>query len=283
MASDPSIGDFGAQFRQAREARGVSLQEIAGVTKISARVLLAIENNDVSKLPGGIFSRAFVRAYAVELGLDPQAAVDRFTAAFPDESGVEQMPAVKEAEDIESFESGRRAATTVIQLVGLSLAVITMVMFALNAKSCRRTAPASSIPPAAVNAPASTAQPATAAPPVEQPPAAAADSQPPAEADPKAGAGEGASTPAAAPIDLVITPQAECRLVVKVDRDTVLERIVQPGERLAYRALASVALTTDNAAAVAWTLNGKPARSLGGSGKPAAVTVTAATLASFLQ
>jgi cytoskeleton protein RodZ len=78
--------DFGAHLRQAREQRGVSLREIAARTKISVIALEALERNDVSRLPGGIFTRAFVRAYAQEVGLDAEDTVRRFLARFPDDS-----------------------------------------------------------------------------------------------------------------------------------------------------------------------------------------------------
>jgi cytoskeleton protein RodZ len=83
--------DFGAHLRQAREQRGVSLRDIATRTKISVLALEALERNDVSRLPGGIFTRAFVRAYANEVGLDAEEAVRRFLARFPDQA-LEEMP-----------------------------------------------------------------------------------------------------------------------------------------------------------------------------------------------
>ena len=55
--ADRRIGDFGSKLREARERKGVSLREIANATKISVRALEALERNDISHLPGGIFSR----------------------------------------------------------------------------------------------------------------------------------------------------------------------------------------------------------------------------------
>lgn len=81
-----SDSDFGARIRQAREARGVSLRQIAESTKISVSALEALERNDVTRLPGGIFSRAFVRSYAVEIGVDPEQTVREFLSQFPHES-----------------------------------------------------------------------------------------------------------------------------------------------------------------------------------------------------
>ena len=69
---------LGAQFKDARESQGLSLQAIATKTKISVTVLEAVERNDFSRLPGGIFGRSFIRAYAIEVGLDPDIAVSGF-------------------------------------------------------------------------------------------------------------------------------------------------------------------------------------------------------------
>src|SRR5262245_51641909 len=78
--------DFGGYLRHARERKGVSLRAISDATRISFPALEALERNDISKLPGGIFSRAFVRSYAHEVGLDPEAAVEEFVRHFPDDS-----------------------------------------------------------------------------------------------------------------------------------------------------------------------------------------------------
>src|SRR5579871_4470232 len=87
MAVDRA-GDFGRKLRDARERKGISLRDIAGATKISVTALEALERNDISRLPGGIFSRAFVRSYAIEVGLDPDRTIQEFVAQFPEESVV---------------------------------------------------------------------------------------------------------------------------------------------------------------------------------------------------
>jgi cytoskeletal protein RodZ len=74
---------FGVRLREARERRGIPLRQIATETKISMRALEALERNDISQLPGGIFSRAFVRTYAAQVGLDPDATVEEFLRDFP--------------------------------------------------------------------------------------------------------------------------------------------------------------------------------------------------------
>src|SRR2546430_3413485 len=111
-----SEGDFGSRMRHAREQRGVSLRQIAEITKISVSALDALERNDISRLPGGIFSRAFVRSYAVEVGLDPDATIQEFLAQFPGDATSAGRPAPDQGEDTEAVESERRMASTFLRL-----------------------------------------------------------------------------------------------------------------------------------------------------------------------
>jgi cytoskeletal protein RodZ len=71
---------FGERLKAEREARGIRLSAIADATKISKTCLLALENNEFDSLPGGVFNRGFVRAYAEHLGLDPDLTLQQFEA-----------------------------------------------------------------------------------------------------------------------------------------------------------------------------------------------------------
>src|SRR2546421_8570937 len=99
MSADRLAGSFGGKLRDARERRGVSLRQIANATKIAMSALEALERNDISRLPGGIFSRAFVRSYAIEVGLDPDATIQDFIAQFPHDSVIAGHPTSTHAED----------------------------------------------------------------------------------------------------------------------------------------------------------------------------------------
>src|SRR6266704_6105778 len=94
MPTSGAPGGFGKKLREARERRGITLREIADTTKISVSQLEALERNDISRLPGGIFSRAFVRSYAVEVGADPEQTVRDFLSQFPDDSVTAGSPHV---------------------------------------------------------------------------------------------------------------------------------------------------------------------------------------------
>jgi transcriptional regulator with XRE-family HTH domain len=73
---------FGPRLRSERERRGISLETIATVTKVSADLWDGLERNDFSRWPTGIFARAFVRDYAKAVGLDADEIVDEFCRLF---------------------------------------------------------------------------------------------------------------------------------------------------------------------------------------------------------
>ena len=76
--------NFGARLRRERERRQIALSSIAANTKIGLGLLQALERDDLSRWPGGIFGRAFIRAYAEAAGLDPVAISHEFLERYPD-------------------------------------------------------------------------------------------------------------------------------------------------------------------------------------------------------
>jgi transcriptional regulator with XRE-family HTH domain len=76
--------NFGRRLRDQRERAQITLGEIAAATKIKRSLLEELECGDVSAWPGGIFRRAFLRAYASAIGLSPESVVEEFTQVFPD-------------------------------------------------------------------------------------------------------------------------------------------------------------------------------------------------------
>jgi cytoskeleton protein RodZ len=124
-----SMNDFGGKLRQARERRGISLRQIAASTKIAAAALEALERNDISKLPGGIFSRAFVRSYAVEVGLDPEETVREFLERFNAEPPPSAAVHAPIPEEESNFEAQQRVAKVVFKLVVVSLVLVGIILY----------------------------------------------------------------------------------------------------------------------------------------------------------
>lgn len=158
---------MGARLRAAREKRDISLRQIAERTRISVIVLEAIERDDIKRLPGGIFTRAFLRTYAVEVGLDPDTTVDDFLAQFPPEA-VSAGTVGDPVEDHQAIESDRQAAQTLARLMVISLPIAAVVIyFSLRPSPLRQEAPPPSI---TAPAPAVTGGSKTSPPPVVETP-----------------------------------------------------------------------------------------------------------------
>jgi len=75
------VASFGERLKREREKRKVSLDEIALSTKIGTRMLHALEEEKFEQLPGGIFNKGFVRAYARHLGLDEEQTIADYLEA----------------------------------------------------------------------------------------------------------------------------------------------------------------------------------------------------------
>ena len=73
---------LGSYLRLERESRGLTLRTISESTKVSVALLEGLEADDISRWPGGIFRRAFVRAYSQSVGLDPDDVFRRFETQY---------------------------------------------------------------------------------------------------------------------------------------------------------------------------------------------------------
>lgn len=72
------VASIGEQLRLAREGRGIQLRDICDQTRISVHYLEAIEANDYKRLPGGVFNRSFIKAYARCVGYDEREAIEGY-------------------------------------------------------------------------------------------------------------------------------------------------------------------------------------------------------------
>jgi cytoskeletal protein RodZ len=74
--------EFGKELRTERESRGIGLETISDLTKISSRYLAALEEDHFEQLPGGVFNKGIVRGYARVVGLDEDFWVSRYMEAY---------------------------------------------------------------------------------------------------------------------------------------------------------------------------------------------------------
>jgi cytoskeletal protein RodZ len=286
------MAGFGEYLRREREMRAVSLEEISAATKISIRFLQAIEAEELSKLPGGIFTRSFVRTYARYLGLDEERVLADCQLAG------QQKPEV----DIRRIAANRARLNSTASRTGIIALLMAGVLlasgYALFRYSRRIMEQQSSTQ---VLIPPSTAAPSTNPPPITTPlqpsspaqpennpslsatptlpPAGAAtapatlDGGPPspgAKANQQNQSATSEATPAiAAHTDLVLQVAATERVWVAVDADgkTVLQKVLNPNDVENLKALDSFDVTTGNAQGVVLTLNGETLKPLGRHGE----------------
>ena len=99
--------------------------EKAVVPDATRELLEALERNDISRLPGGIFSRAFVRSYAAEIGADPEQTVRDFLSQFPHDSVTVGSPHVIIDEGLRGQ---RRLDTRVVMILGTIVLVAAAIL-----------------------------------------------------------------------------------------------------------------------------------------------------------
>src|SRR5258708_5239696 len=115
--------ELGQFLRDKREERGMSLEEVSVATKIGVRVLLAIEEGDLSKLPPKAFVRGFIQSYAKYLGLDVKEILGKFQEAVGT-TNPKSIP-IPEVNRIErDLPGGIRKIVTITAIVFTIIAII---------------------------------------------------------------------------------------------------------------------------------------------------------------
>lgn len=129
---------FGETLRRERELRQISLREISEATKINLRYLDALERNDFRHLPGGVFNKGFVKAYAQYIGVDPDGMVDAYLVeerAQAEKAAAQKPPevirraAAAEREEADRERSRFRRLWLVAAVVLVVLAILAVVAF----------------------------------------------------------------------------------------------------------------------------------------------------------
>jgi cytoskeletal protein RodZ len=284
---------LGVRLRRAREQRGLSLREIADRTKISVTTLEALERGDLHRVPGGIFGRAFVRSYAAELGLEPEAIVAEFLARLEEhERTAAERGAVRPeiTADDRQFLARQQRALRIMRVAVMFVVAgsVALLVWQIRAFFAGSEPPADS-PRVTVAQPAADGPPVTPEPEGQSPvvPAAslpvAAPAAPPQLPPPMASASQPDPSQAVGPLVVEVTFSEASWLTVDADGKRVLTQQVRPGDRQRFEAEREILLDIGNAGSAVWTINGKPARPLGQPGAHARAHVTRLNLSEYLQ
>jgi cytoskeletal protein RodZ len=122
------VESIGEKLRLARETRGIALRDISEQTRISMRYLEAIETDDYRRLPGGIFNRSFIRAYAKFIGYDEQEAMDEYARTLSERGESEEETSPKPFRSLVYTDDGgfyNRSPLKTLLLALVILAVLT--------------------------------------------------------------------------------------------------------------------------------------------------------------
>ena len=306
------MNSIGETLRRERERRNLDLEQIARETKISARMLEAIEGERFDRLPGGVFAKSFVRQYARLLGLDDAELVselDRVLAPPPDapQQPERPKPVIPEIRlpQLEAWQSvGDGRFRTKSSLPALALVVVVMLLCSLVYAWWQRarrpapqvaSAPAAQLPPLPmpvppVPSPALPPEPATPQPGDTSAPASggAPTASPAAGAGPSSAPAAPQSTPVNAPpvaavaaksnpdaaVRLQITAEESVWVLVRTDGKYLFSGTLAPNQVRTVEAGETVLLRLGNAGGVSVTLNGKPVGPLGPKGQIRTVQFT---------
>ncbi len=263
------MASFGENLKREREMRGVTLQEMSAATKISTRFLQALEADEFSKLPAGIFTRGFIRAYAQYLGLDEEHVLAEYQLVARPSVQVD-LTRLAFSKPQPPRSSSRAPLMALVVAAALLAAGYTLYRHTRRlpepqaVSSTAQPLQASTV--AKPSAPASepSALPETAATPQEAAPRPSEQTGPPMPGLPEAEGG----------LILQIAATERSWVAIDVDGKTALQRILNPNEIQTLRAKSSFDVTTGNAQGIILTLNGETLKPLGRRGEVKSVRLT---------
>ncbi|MCA1558287.1 MAG: helix-turn-helix domain-containing protein, partial [Acidobacteria bacterium] len=126
-----AAASFGDELRLAREARGITLRHISDQTRISIRYLEAIEKNDYKRLPGGIFNRSFIKAYAKQIGFDEKEALEGYLRTAREQGDSADEVATTPYKSHVYTDGGTRSPLITLLLTILILAILSLGVYAV--------------------------------------------------------------------------------------------------------------------------------------------------------
>ncbi len=291
------MSSIGERLRQERLRRGLDLNQICDLTKISLLMLEAIESDDLDKLPGTFFARSFVRQYAQALNLDEDAftvelkQLAGFGQPAPDQPEVPApAPQIVARPVPVPTPAARRAPNrhSLGALVGLLAIVAACTVFYQLWQRTRATAakspavsvanltpsPTETAPPAATSTP-TPEQAAPSATPAETPAVETSSTPPPAVKPKEAPVPPAAAVAPAGSIRLELRATSEAWVRVVADGKVLYSGVLQPNEARVFEGADSMTLRAGNAGALAAVYNGKPMGELGSEGQVRTIQFTA--------
>lgn len=121
---------IGEKLRLEREAQGIALRDISEQTRISIRYLEAIDADDYKRLPGGIFNRSFIRAYAKFIGYDEHSALEDYARTLRERGESDDEGSKSHHSRVYTDEDVRRSPLKTLVLAIIILAALSLAVWA---------------------------------------------------------------------------------------------------------------------------------------------------------
>jgi cytoskeleton protein RodZ len=285
--TDAHAEGFGERLRREREMRGISLDEIAATTKIGTRLLRALESEQFDLLPGGIFNKSYVRAYARHVGLDEEQAVADYLKAARETPPDVRLIAHQNFSmhgDPGRYGSNSRRGFPLIPAVILLVVIVGAAggwrlyqqrqrerQSPTRMQDVNAGQPSSAGPNSGVNAAPEPAGSAAAAPPPETvsvlqvPASSSSAANAPVRtvqaAESPSSTASGASTSTAVnggtPFEVTVRTKDRARVEVRSDDEIVVRGVIEPYDVKTFHATKRLVFWTANAGEVELSFNGK--------------------------
>ncbi|MFN7927313.1 MAG: helix-turn-helix domain-containing protein [Blastocatellia bacterium] len=278
----PTLGE---ELKRLREHKNLSIREVAEATHIGGRFLQAIESDNYSILPGGIFNRGFVRSYARYIGFDEEQALVLYNQQLEAQGGEapRSMAPSLEGIDEEPASPWGSIALIVIILLLLSAGVYTAYRWFKGSEVTNQIVPsASSSPSPAVLSTPEASPSATAIPEESATPATSPSATPTTSPTPNTGPSPAQPLTGNLQVKVQIGSEA-CWLKVWKDGERPVDGILNPGDVREFSATDKLILSFGNATAVTATLNGRPMKLPITKGTQSYVVLTKDNYQTYLQ
>jgi transcriptional regulator with XRE-family HTH domain len=269
LDADHSAGP-GAILQNHRQARGLTLDDIARTTKVNRQILRAIENADATHLPAAIYTRGFVKAYADAIGLNPELTADEYMhalhpAPMHSPGNDHQMTGAgaragtagsDEPRPVLAFNQLHRATWLALAAAGIGL----LVYVASRDENGQRTTAVVDV--------------------IEQHDAVRAGGLVEARFDGTASAPVKMINDG--PLRMEFAPQAPCWVSIRVGGETIFAKLLQPGDREIVDVVDEAVVRVGEPGALSFSINGQSGRALGPAGQPVTVRITKDNFRDFL-
>jgi cytoskeleton protein RodZ len=269
----------GERLRRARLDAGKTLNQVATETKIQLWILDAIERDDFSRVPGGVFIRGYLAAVARAVGVNPSEILMAYSPEIAPQP-VPPPPASPPPDPNEVTGTPLWQYAVIVAMV-----LVAAVLWRNLTKTSHDIAAAPTLPPL-VSAPPTTVPPPAPTPvPANQPTesgATATSGATPPSAPAEPHDGEPTATTSAL---LIVQLHANGEVWIEADADgqRKVYQLFEQGQELRLEGQKEIRLLVGDAAAVSYTINGKPGRPLGGTGVVRQFVVSPANVESLTE